>query len=199
MKLVINSSCLMVLNLAFKAYFKKDRDGNWKWVAGNLASGVTAVTSSFLFVYSLDYVQNHLANDTTVAKKGGERQLNDLVDAGRKTLKSDGSAGLYCCFNISRVGIIVYHCLYFGMYDFLKSVVLIGKLQNRFFTSSALGWLITNGAGLTSYQIDTVQRRMMMTSGEAVKYKSSINALCLKWVAHAFRINYRGMHENTQS
>ncbi|XP_028090028.1 ADP,ATP carrier protein 1, mitochondrial-like [Camellia sinensis] len=29
---------------------------------------------------------------------------------------------------------------------------------------------------LASYPIDTVRRRMMMTSGEAVKYKSSIDA-----------------------
>nr|GFC27233.1 ADP,ATP carrier protein 1, mitochondrial-like [Tanacetum cinerariifolium] len=31
--------------------------------------------------------------------------------------------------------------------------------------------------GLASYPIDTVRRRMMMTSGEAVKYKSSMDAL----------------------
>ena len=36
--------------------------------------------------------------------------------------------------------------------------------------------MITNGAGLASYPIDTVRRRMMMTSGEAVKYKSSLDA-----------------------
>lgn len=49
-------------------------------------------------------------------------------------------------------------------------------LQDSFFASFALGWLITNGAGLASYPIDTVRRRMMMTSGEAVKYKSSLDA-----------------------
>lgn len=38
-----------------------------------------------------------------------------------------------------------------------------------------LGWCITIGAGLASYPIDTVRRRMMMTSGQAVKYKSSID------------------------
>ncbi|PHT32892.1 hypothetical protein CQW23_29229 [Capsicum baccatum] len=46
----------------------------------------------------------------------------------------------------------------------------------RFFASFALGWLITNGDGLASYPIDTVRRRMMMTSGEAVKHKSSLDA-----------------------
>lgn len=48
-------------------------------------------------------------------------------------------------------------------------------LQDSFFASFALGWLITNGAGLASYPIDTVRRRMMMTSGEAVKYKGSFD------------------------
>ena len=53
---------------------------------------------------------------------------------------------------------------------------IIFWFQDSFFASFALGWLITNGAGLASYPIDTVRRRMMMTSGEAVKYKSSLDA-----------------------
>ncbi|PON81353.1 Adenine nucleotide translocator [Trema orientale] len=170
------------LNFAFKDYFKrlfnfkKDRDGYWKWFAGNLASGGAAGASSLLFVYSLDYARTRLANDSKAAKKGGERQFNGLVDVYKKTLKSDGVAGLYRGFNISCVGIIVYRGLYFGLYDSLKPVVLTGDLQDSFFASFALGWLITNGAGLASYPIDTVRRRMMMTSGEAVKYKSSLDA-----------------------
>ncbi|XP_075520153.1 ADP,ATP carrier protein, mitochondrial-like [Primulina tabacum] len=171
------------LNFAFKDYFKrlfnfkKDRDGYWKWFAGNLASGGAAGASSLLFVYSLDYARTRLANDAKAAKKGGgDRQFNGLVDVYRKTLQSDGIAGLYRGFNISCVGIIVYRGLYFGMYDSLKPVLLTGSLQDSFFASFALGWLITNGAGLASYPIDTVRRRMMMTSGEAVKYKSSMDA-----------------------
>lgn len=52
----------------------------------------------------------------------------------------------------------------------------VGILQDSFFASFLLGWGITIGAGLASYPIDTVRRRMMMTSGEAVKYKSSYDA-----------------------
>ncbi|KAH0936846.1 hypothetical protein HID58_004307, partial [Brassica napus] len=169
------------LNFAFKDYFKrlfnfkKDRDGYWKWFAGNLGSGGAAGASSLLFVYSLDYARTRLANDSKAAKKGGERQFNGLVDVYKKTLKSDGIAGLYRGFNISCVGIIVYRGLYFGLYDSLKPL-LPADLQDSFFASFALGWLITNGAGLASYPIDTVRRRMMMTSGEAVKYKSSMDA-----------------------
>ncbi|GLJ12821.1 hypothetical protein SUGI_0198360 [Cryptomeria japonica] len=170
------------LNFAFKDYFKrlfnfkKDKDGYWKWFGGNLASGGAAGASSLLFVYSLDYARTRLANDAKAAKTGGERQFNGLIDVYRKTLKSDGIAGLYRGFNISCVGIIVYRGLYFGMYDSLKPVVLVGDLQNNFLASFLLGWGITIGAGLASYPIDTVRRRMMMTSGEAVKYKSSMDA-----------------------
>ncbi|KAE8700267.1 ADP,ATP carrier protein [Hibiscus syriacus] len=102
------------LNFAFKDYFKKlfnfrkDRDGYWKWFAGNLGSGGAAGASSLLFVYSLDYARTRLANDAKAAKKGGERQFNGLVDVYKKTLQSDGIAGLYRGFNISCVGIIVY-------------------------------------------------------------------------------------------
>ncbi|KAG6509330.1 hypothetical protein ZIOFF_027315 [Zingiber officinale] len=173
---------VFALNFAFKDYFKrmfnfkKDKDGYWKWFAGNLASGGAAGACSLFFVYSLDYARTRLANDSKAAKKGGERQFNGLIDVYRKTLRSDGIAGLYRGFNISCVGIIVYRGLYFGMYDSLKPVLLTGTLQDSFFASFALGWLITNGAGLASYPIDTVRRRMMMTSGEAVKYKSSFDA-----------------------
>jgi solute carrier family 25 (mitochondrial adenine nucleotide translocator), member 4/5/6/31 len=123
------------LNFAFKDYFKrlfnfkKDRDGYWKWFGGNLASGGAAGASSLFFVYSLDYARTRLANDAKAAKGGGARQFNGLVDVYRKTLKSDGVAGLYRGFNISCVGIIVYRGLYFGLYDSIKPVVLTGSLQ----------------------------------------------------------------------
>ncbi len=38
-----------------------------------------------------------------------------------------------------------------------------------------LGWGVTVGAGLASYPIDTIRRRMMMTSGEAEKFSGSID------------------------
>jgi len=170
------------LNFAFKDQFKRmfgydaKRDGYWKWFGGNLASGGAAGACSLLFVYSLDYARTRLANDNKSAKKGGERQFNGMIDVYRKTLAADGIQGLYRGFNISCVGIIVYRGLYFGMYDSLKPVLLTGNMKDSFLGSFLLGWGITIGAGLASYPIDTIRRRMMMTSGEAVKYKSSYHA-----------------------
>ncbi|KAF8922612.1 ATP:ADP antiporter [Mucidula mucida] len=170
------------LNFAFKDYFKalfgfKKNEGYWKWFAGNVASGGAAGASSLLFVYSLDYARTRLANDAKSSKGGGgDRQFNGLVDVYKKTLASDGIAGLYRGFVPSVVGIIVYRGLYFGVYDSVKPVVLVGALEGSFMASFLLGWGVTVGAGLASYPLDTIRRRMMMTSGSGVNYKSMFDA-----------------------
>ena len=171
------------LNFAFKDYFKRtfgydrNKDGYTKWFMGNLASGGAAGACSLLFVYSLDYARTRLANDNKSAKKGGgERQFNGLVDVYKKTYASDGIAGLYRGFVISCVGIVVYRGLYFGLFDSLKPLVIVGSMKDSFFATFMLGWAVTIGAGLASYPLDTIRRRMMMTSGEATKYRSSIHA-----------------------
>jgi len=159
----------------FKAMFAVPKNASYgKKFASNIAAGGLAGAASLTVVYSLDYARTRLANDNKAAKKGGERQFNGLLDVYRKTIKTDGVAGLYRGFNISVVGIIVYRGLYFGLYDSIKP--MLGPLKDNLLANFLLGWGITIGAGLASYPIDTVRRRMMMTSGEAVKYKSSAHA-----------------------
>ncbi|GAA5828028.1 hypothetical protein JCM11251_005697 [Rhodosporidiobolus azoricus] len=171
------------LNFAFKDYYKslfsydQKRDGYGLWMAGNLASGGAAGATSLLFVYSLDYARTRLAADNKSSKKGGgDRQFNGLIDVYKKTIASDGVAGLYRGFLPSVVGIIVYRGLYFGMYDSLKPVVMQGSLQGSFLASFLLGWGVTTGAGIASYPLDTIRRRMMMTSGEKVHYNGMLDA-----------------------
>ena len=190
------------LNFAFRdTYksmfaFKKDRDGYAKWMMGNLASGGMAGATSLLFVYSLDYARTRLANDAKSAGKGGERQFNGLVDVYKKTLASDGIAGLYRGFAPSVVGIIVYRGLYFGMYDSIKPVLLVGPLEGNFLASFLLGWTVTTGAGIASYPLDTIRRRMMMTSGEAVKYSGSLDAARKIFAAEGIRSFFKGAGAN---
>jgi len=166
------------LNFAFKdqikALFKARKDEGYMSKFGkNIASGGAAGALSLCFVYSLDYARTRLANDAKSSKKGGERQFNGLIDVYKKTLKSDGIAGLYRGFVISCVGIIVYRGCYFGFYDTLKPIVLGDGAG--LMASFALGYVVTISAGLVSYPIDTIRRRMMMTSGQAVKYNGSID------------------------
>jgi len=191
------------LNFAFKDYFKrmfgysKDKDGYAKWFVGNLLSGGAAGACSLFFVYSLDYARTRLANDNKSSKKGGgERQFNGLIDVYRKTLATDGIAGLYRGFNISCAGIIVYRGLYFGLFDSIKPVVLTGGMKDSFIASFFLGWAITIVAGLASYPIDTIRRRMMMTSGEAVKYTSSLQAFRVIIAAEGWKSLFKGAGAN---
>jgi len=164
------------LNFAFKDQIKKafksgSKDSYGLKFSKNVASGGAAGAMSLVFVYSLDYARTRLANDAKV--KGVERQFSGLIDVYRKTLKSDGIVGLYRGFVISCVGIIVYRGCYFGFYDTLKPLLLGDDAGLAI--SFALGYVVTISAGLVSYPIDTVRRRMMMTSGQAVKYKGSID------------------------
>lgn len=112
-----------------------------------MASGGMAGASSLAFVYSLDYARTRMANDSKSAKKGGERQFNGLIDVYRKTLASDGIAGLYRGFSISCVGIVIYRGLYFGLFDSIKPVLLTGTLEDSFLAAFLLGWGVTVGAG----------------------------------------------------
>jgi len=166
------------LNFAFKdkvkAMFKASKNDPYSMKFGkNIASGGVAGAMSLVFVYSLDYCRTRLANDMKAGKKGGERQFNGMIDVYAKTIKSDGIQGLYRGFVISCVGIVVYRGCYFGFYDTLKPIVL-GE-DAGLMVSFALGYIVTISSGLISYPIDTIRRRMMMTSGEAVKYKGSID------------------------
>ncbi|KAF9427270.1 ADP/ATP translocase 2 [Podila epigama] len=172
------------LNFGWRAQFKsrfevdKDRDGYAKWFMTNMATGGAAGASSLAIVYSLDYARTRLANDAKAASAkglGGGRQYSGLIDVYKKTLASDGIAGLYRGFIISTVGIVVYRGLYFGLYDSLKPMMHT-SMQDSFVACYMLAFGVTTVAGLASYPIDTVRRRMMMTSGEPIKYKSSMDA-----------------------
>jgi solute carrier family 25 (adenine nucleotide translocator) protein 4/5/6/31 len=168
------------LNFAFKdkikVLFNPSKTDPYVMKFGkNIASGGAAGAMSLMFVYSLDYARTRLANDAKSSKKGGpaERQYKGLVDVYTKTLKSDGIQGLYRGFAISCVGIIVYRGCYFGFYDTLVPILM--KPDANFGFKFALGYAVTVVSGLISYPIDTIRRRMMMTSGEAVKYKGSMD------------------------
>lgn len=189
------------LNFAFKDKIKllfgqKKENGYWKWFASNLASGGIAGAISLAFVYSLDYARTRLANDAKSAKGDAPREFNGLFDVYKKTLASDGIAGLYRGFGPSVIGIVVYRGLYFGLYDSLKPVVLVGPLEGSFLASFLLGWTVTTGASTASYPLDTVRRRMMMTSGQAVKYNGAIDCMRKVVAAEGVKSLFKGCGAN---
>lgn len=187
------------LNFAFKdqikAAFKASKSDPYLVSFGkNIASGGVAGAMSLCFVYSLDYARTRLANDTKSSKKGGERQYSGMIDVYKKTLKSDGIAGLYRGFVISCVGIIIYRGCYFGFYDSLKPIILGDNAS--FMASFALGYGVTVASGLVSYPVDTIRRRMMMTSGQAVKYKGSMDCFMQIMKSEGFMSLMKGAGAN---
>ncbi|KAJ2954195.1 hypothetical protein O0L34_g2431 [Tuta absoluta] len=170
------------LNFAFKDKYKQifmsgvDKNKQFfRWFMANLASGGAAGATSMCFVYPLDYARTRLAADMGKGGKSGKREFNGLIDCITKTLKSDGPLGLYRGFIVSVQGIIIYRATYFGLFDSAREMLPDPKN-----TPILLMWLIaqtvTTVAGITSYPLDTVRRRMMMQSGKPIaerQYKST--------------------------
>ncbi|TYI35692.1 hypothetical protein ES332_A03G092800v1 [Gossypium tomentosum] len=182
-------------NFAFKGYFKsifgrsKEKDGYVMWFAGNVASGSAAGATTSLFLYHLDYARTRLGTDS-------QRQFKGLLDVYRETLSTDGVVGLYRGFGASIMGITLYLGLYFGIYDTMKPILLVGPLEGNFFASFFLGWSITTVSGVCAYTFDTVRRRMMLTSGQSKKYRSAIHAF--REIVHfeGFSALFRGVTAN---
>jgi len=189
------------LNFAFKDYYKamfnfqKDRDGYGKWLFGNLASGALAGATGLLFTYSLDFARTRLSADAKSSGVNGTRQFNGMTDVFKKTIAADGITGLYRGFSLSVAGIIVYRGLYFGLYDSIKPL-MPESIRGSFLASFILGWGVTNLAGFAAYPVDTVRRRIMMTSGEAVKYKSSLDAFSQIIKQEGFKSLFKGAGAN---
>ncbi|KAI5714170.1 hypothetical protein M8J76_012117 [Diaphorina citri] len=176
------------LNFAFKDTYKnwflKGIDKNeqfWRYFAGNLASGGAAGATSLLFVYPLDFARTRLAAD--MGKSATDRQYSGMADCVMKTFKSDGLVGVYRGFGVSVQGIIIYRAAYFGFFDTAKGMLPDSKNTN-FFMSWMIAQVGTTVAGILSYPLDTVRRRLMMQSGLPVEkrtYKNTIH--CWKTIA----------------
>jgi len=158
------------LNFAFKDTYKKylnpfnPKTEFWWFFLGNLASGGAAGATSLIFVYPLDFARTRLAAD--VGKKEG-RQFTGLVDCIKQIAKSDGAAGLYRGFGVSVFGIVAYRGFYFGGYDTLKRTLL--RQDSHIILKFIVAQCVTAAAGLFSYPLDTVRRRLMMQSGKKDK------------------------------
>ena len=128
-----------------------------------MASGGIAGSVSLALLYPLDYARSTLIDDFKNFMKGGEKKFTGMIDFYKKTLASDGFFELYKGFYISCVRILIYRSFYFGVFDSVKPL-LPKELVDRFIVNFLLGWSVTVTAGLVSYPIDTIRRRMMMNS-----------------------------------
>merc|ERR1711990_319589 len=159
----LNFACKDTYKKYLNPYNPKTEPG--KFFVGNCASGGAAGATSLCFVYPLDFARTRLAADVGSGPEG-KREFNGLVDCLKKIAASDGIGGLYQGFGISVVGIIFYRASYFGLFDTGK--VMLGEKPRTVFLFM-LGQVVTVTAGIASYPLDTVRRRLMMTSGQGEK------------------------------
>ena len=160
------------LNFAFKDFYKgifnpynpKTEPG--KFFVGNCMSGGAAGATSLTVVYPLDFARTRLAADVG---SGGDREFGGLVDCLKKIFQKDGPQGLYRGFGISVVGIIAYRAAYFGMFDTGKAMLFPDAKKANVLAMWAFAQIVTVSAGILSYPLDTVRRRLMMDSGRAEK------------------------------
>ncbi len=129
----------------------------------NVLSGGAAGASTQLLVYPLDYARTRLANQIA-SKNSSNANYKGLIDCIAKTYKSDGLLGLYRGFVVSCMCMVIYRGFYFGIYDSLRPY-LPKQYEENMGATFCLGYFATIISGAFSYPLDTVRRRMMMTSG----------------------------------
>ena len=115
------------LNFSFKDYFgkllKQEKGApSWKQASVNIISGGLAGCCSTVFVYPLDFSRTRIGVD--YSSNNAERQFNGLWDCLKKTVKTEGIAGLYKGFDITLISIFIYRGLYFGTFDTGKILLL---------------------------------------------------------------------------
>ena len=163
-------------------WFKRNKnDGKLVDLAKHTFPGGMAGVTASSATYSLDYCRTRLANDILVVSKEGitRRQFKNIRDVYIKTLKSDGIRGLHRGLCVSCLREFLSRGCYFGVFDFLKPILL--PSNPKFSYTFSLGYVVTVFAYVVSYPLDTLARRMMMTSGEAVKYRNSMD--CARQIA----------------
>lgn len=158
----LNFACKDAYKKIFNPYSSKTEP--FKFFIGNCMSGGAAGATSLCIVYPLDFARTRLAADVG---SGGAREYTGLVNCLTKTMATDGAAGLYRGFGISVVGIIAYRASYFGMFDTGKAMMFPDAKKANIFAMWAFAQVVTVSAGVASYPLDTVRRRLMMQSGRA--------------------------------
>jgi solute carrier family 25 (adenine nucleotide translocator) protein 4/5/6/31 len=188
------------LNFAFKDTFKKyfnpynPKTDKFKFFFGNMLSGGAAGACSLMFVYPLDFARTRLASDVG---KGADREFTGIVNCLSKVAKSDGIYGLYRGFGISVIGIIAYRALYFGMFDTSKPFLFPDAKKANFFLMWGVAQFITVSAGIGSYPLDTVRRRLMMQSGRKdVMYTGTIDCFRKIYKEKGVAAFYKGALSN---
>ncbi|EPS65046.1 hypothetical protein M569_09732, partial [Genlisea aurea] len=162
----------VALNFSLKDLYRNILRGNARegdLLSGpfsNFVAGSAAGCTTLIIIYPLDIAHTRLAADLG---RTDARQFRGIRHFLRTIHRRSGIKGIYRGLPASLQGMIVHRGLYFGGFDTAKEMMSSSSrdgedgvaLWKRWATAQA----ITTAAGLVSYPMDTVRRRMMMQSG----------------------------------
>lgn len=153
------------------------KNGDNRLLAGptaNFVAGAAAGCTTLVMIYPLDIAHTRLAADIG---KTEVRQFRGIIHFLNTVYRKDGIRGIYRGLPASVHGMIVHRGLYFGGFDTAKEMMSEDynpelPLWKRWLVAQA----VTTSAGLLSYPLDTVRRRMMMQSGlEQPMYRGTLD------------------------
>ncbi|KAJ0266958.1 ADP,ATP carrier protein [Hirschfeldia incana] len=161
----------------------------------NFIAGSAAGCTALIVVYPLDIAHTRLAAD--VGNKEA-RQFRGIRHFLSTVHRKDGVRGIYRGLPASLHGVIVHRGLYFGGFDTVKEVFSEGaKPELALWKRWVLAQGVTTSAGLASYPLDTVRRRIMMQSGiERPMYSSTLDCWRKIYRVEGLASFYRGALSN---
>ncbi|XP_077226589.1 putative ADP,ATP carrier protein At5g56450 [Tasmannia lanceolata] len=192
----------VALNFSLKDIYRTmlqngtSQDGHFMYGApANFVAGAAAGCTTLVIVYPLDIAHTRLAADIG---KTDARQFRGIIHFLNTIYKKDGITGIYKGLPASLHGMIVHRGLYFGGFDTAKEIMSDeSKPEPLLWKRWVVAQAVTTSAGLLSYPLDTVRRRMMMQSGlEQPMYKSTLDCWRKIYKLEGVASFYRGTVSN---
>lgn len=145
--------------------------------SANFIAGAAAGCTTLIIIYPLDIAHTRLAADIGRTESRQFRGISHFLSTVRK---KHGIRGIYKGLPASLHGMIIHRGLYFGGFDTIKERMASSSDRSNAEVALWKRWVVaqavTTSAGLLSYPLDTVRRRMMMQSGlERPMYMSTLD------------------------
>lgn len=193
----------VALNFSLKDLYRNMlRNGNSQYgghfasgASANFIAGAAAGCTTLILIYPLDIAHTRLAADIG---RTDARQFHGIYHFLSTVRQKDGFQGIYRGLPASLHGMIIHRGLYFGGFDTMKELMSKESkhevpLWKRWIVAQA----VTTSAGLLSYPLDTVRRRMMMQSGlEQPMYRSTLDCWRKIYTTEGVASFYRGAVSN---
>ncbi|KAH6790844.1 Mitochondrial substrate carrier family protein [Perilla frutescens var. frutescens] len=191
----------VALNFSLKDLYRNILRGNAQegsllsGPTANFAAGSAAGCTTLIIIYPLDIAHTRLAADLGRTET---RQFRGIGHFLNTVYSKDGVRGVYRGLPASLQGMVVHRGLYFGGFDTIK------EMMEKESSSDVVLWkrwtaaqAVTTAAGMLSYPLDTVRRRMMMQSGlEKPMYRTTFDCWRTIYKVEGFASFYRGAMSN---